>query len=84
VRGVEELGLAQMEAAPMINATDPSPHGYYGPCERCHTISKTVKNTGQLAKDGGDVLVVRAPPIKWGAKPIHGKRGTCTSCHKII
>jgi hypothetical protein len=83
VRGVEELGLAQMEAAPMINATDPSPHGYYGPCERCHAISKTVKNTGQLAKDGGDVLTAQAPPIKWGSKPIHGKRGTCTNCHKI-
>lgn len=84
VRGAEELGLAQMEAAPMINATDPSPHSYYGPCERCHAISKTVKNTGQLAKDGGDVLTAQAPPIKWGAKPIHGKRGTCTNCHKII
>ncbi len=84
VRGFEELGLAQMEAAPMINATDPSPHGYYGPCFRCHAISKTVKNTGQLAKDGGDVLAVKAPPIKWGAKPIHGNRGTCTNCHKLI
>jgi hypothetical protein len=84
VRGAEELGMAQMEAAPMINATDPSPHGYYGPCEKCHAISKTVKNTGQLAKDGGDVLAVQAPAIKWGAKPIHGNRGTCTSCHKII
>jgi len=84
VQGAEELGLAQMEAAPMINATDPSPHGYYGPCERCHAISKTVKNTGQLAKDGGDVLAVKPPPIKWGAKPIHGNRGPCTNCHKII
>ena len=84
VRGTEELGLAQMEAAPMINATDPSPHSYYGPCERCHAISKTAKNTGQLAKDGGDVLAAQAPPIKWGSKPPHGKRGTCTNCHKII
>ena len=84
VRGAEELGLAQMEAAPMINATDASPHTYYGPCEKCHAISKTVKNTGQLAKDGGDVLAAQAPPINWGSKPPHGNRGTCTNCHKII
>ena len=84
VRSTGELGIAQMEAAPMILATDPSPHGYYGPCEKCHAISKTVKNAGQLAKDGGDVLAAKAPPIKWGAKPLHGNRGTCTSCHKII
>jgi hypothetical protein len=84
VRATEELGLAQMEAAPMINATDARPHSYYGPCEKCHAISKTVKNTGQLAKDGGDVLIVHAPPIKWGAVSVHEKRGTCTSCHNII
>lgn len=84
VAGVEELGLAQMEAAPMINATDPSPHPYYGPCDKCHAISKTVKNTGQLAKDGGDTLITQAPAIKWGAKATHRDRGKCTNCHRII
>ena len=80
----EELGLAQMEAAPMINATDPSPHGYYGACEKCHAIAKTVKNTGQMAKDGGDVLTKKAPPIKWGVKAPHGNRGVCVNCHTVI
>lgn len=84
VNGVEELGLAQMEAAPMINATDPSPHAYYGPCDKCHAISKTVKNTGQLAKDGGDILITQAPAIKWGAKATHRDRGKCTNCHRTI
>ncbi len=84
VRGTEEVGLAQMEGAPMINATDTSPHTYRGPCDKCHVISKTVKNTGQLSRDGGDVLAKQAPPIKWGSKPIHGNRGACTNCHKII
>jgi len=80
----EQLGIAQMEAAPMILATDVSPHGYYGPCDRCHTISKTAKNTGQLGKDAGDVLVATAPAIQWGAKAPHRDKGTCTNCHSIL
>ncbi len=84
VYSTEELGVAQMEAAPMIVATDRSPHGYYGPCDRCHTISKTSVNTGQLGKDAGDVLTKVAPPIEMGMKPPHGDRGRCTNCHKII
>ncbi|MBF0465222.1 MAG: magnetochrome domain-containing protein [Nitrospirae bacterium] len=84
IRGNEELGLAQMEAAQMILSTAVSPHGYYGPCDRCHAIAKTAKNTGQLTKDAGDVLAVAAPPIKWGVQAPHRDRGTCTNCHKII
>lgn len=84
VEALDELGIAQMEAAPMILPTDTAPHGYYGPCTKCHAISKTVKNTGQLAKDAGDVLTVVPPPIKWGAKPLHRDRGSCINCHKII
>ncbi len=84
VYGIEELGVAQMEAAPMILATDRSPHGYYGPCDRCHTISMTAVNTGQLGKDQGDVLIKAAPPIKMGMTPRHEDRGRCTNCHRII
>jgi hypothetical protein len=80
----EQLGIAQMEAAPMILPIDVSPHGYYGPCDKCHTISKSAKNTGQLRKDAGDVLTVAAPPIQWGAEATHRNRGTCTNCHTII
>ncbi|WP_420264718.1 magnetochrome domain-containing protein [Candidatus Magnetominusculus dajiuhuensis] len=84
VTAADVLGIAQMEAAPMILPTDTAPHGYYGPCNKCHAISKTAANTGQLAKDAGDVLTITPPPIAWGAKPPHRDRGQCTNCHKII
>lgn len=83
VAGAEELGLAQMEGAPMIRSNATSPHSYYGPCEKCHAITKTARNTGQMAKDGGDILTRTAPPIRWGQKPPHGKRGICTTCHTL-
>ncbi len=79
----EALGVAQMEAAPMILATDKSPHGRYGPCNKCHAISKTPLNAGQLAKDQGDVLTKVAPAIRKGATPPHRNRGTCTLCHVV-
>ncbi len=84
VYGPEALGVAQMEAAPMILATDRSPHSYYGACDRCHSISRTTVNTGQLAKDQGDVLTKVAPFIKMGINPPHEERGRCMNCHKII
>lgn len=84
VYATEALGVAQMEAAPMILATDRSPHGYYGSCDKCHTISRTAVNTGQLGKDQGDVLIKVAPPIQMGMPPPHGDIGRCTNCHKII
>ncbi len=84
VAGTEELGIAQMEAAPMITAAAVSPHGYYGPCDRCHTISKTTSTPGHLAKDQGDVLINEAPPISAGAVRPHRERGDCTNCHTIL
>jgi len=84
VFSTEALGIAQMEAAPMILATDKSPHGRYGPCDQCHTISKTPLNAGQLAKDQGDVLTKVAPTIRKGTLPPHRKRGTCTLCHVVL
>lgn len=84
VFSTEALGMAQMEAAPMILATDKSPHGRYGPCAQCHAISKTPRNAGQLAKDQGDVLTKVAPNIRKGTLPPHRKRGTCTLCHVVL
>ena len=84
VRSTEVLGIAQMEGAPMIRANSASPHSYYGPCEKCHAISKRGRNAGQMAKDGGDILAKTAPPIRWGMKPPHANRGTCTNCHTIL
>ncbi|MCG6533220.1 MAG: hypothetical protein L7F78_00720 [Syntrophales bacterium LBB04] len=84
VFSTEALGIAQMEAAPMILATDKSPHGRYGPCDKCHAISKTPLNSGQLAKDQGDSLTKVAPNIRRGTPPPHRKRGTCTLCHVVL
>ncbi len=84
LQSTDVFGMAQMEAAPMILATDRAPHGYYGPCDKCHTISNTNKNVAHLQKDAGDVLTTTAPVIKWGATAPHMDRGVCINCHKII
>jgi hypothetical protein len=84
ISGAEALGFAQMEAAPMILSTARSPHPYYGPCDRCHTISKGAGNPQHLAKDMGDSLILTAPPIKAGAIAPHRDRGACKKCHQIL
>ena len=96
VFSTEILGMAQMESAPMILATDRSPHGYYGPCDRCHAISrnairsktalnsKNALNPNELLKDAGDSLTKVAPNIRQGTPPPHRKRGTCTLCHVVL
>lgn len=84
VFSTEVLGIAQMEAAPMILATDKSPHGRYGPCDRCHAISRTPLNSNQLAKDQGDSLTKVAPNIRLGTPPPHRNRGICTLCHVVL
>jgi hypothetical protein len=80
----EALGIAQMEAAPMILSTSKSPHGHYGPCDRCHAISRTPLNPNQLPKDQGDSLTKVAPNIRRGTPPSHRNRGTCTLCHVVL
>ncbi len=82
VKWTEELGVAQLEAAQMINPADPSPHGYYGPCDLCHAISKTPTQTVALGINNNQLT--QAPPIKWGAKAVHENRGVCTNCHRLI
>lgn len=84
VSGPEELGVAQMEAAPMILASSRSPHGYYGPCDSCHAISTIPVNTDQLMKDQGDSLAKVAPNIRAGTPPPHRSRGACTKCHIVL
>jgi hypothetical protein len=84
VVATEELGVAQMEGAPMILATARSPHAYYGPCVNCHAISKTANNTNQLAKDMGDALTKIAPNIRRGTPAPHRDRGACGTCHVIL
>jgi len=95
VFSTEVLGIAQMEGAPMIQATDRSPHAYYGPCDKCHVISKnpiktktTVNpnalNPNELLLDAGDNLTKVAPTIRRGTPPPHRPRGTCTLCHVVL
>ena len=84
INSTEELGIAQMEAAPMILATSRAPHGYYGPCDRCHLIAKSRLNVNELAKDMGDSLTKIAPNIRRGTPPPHRNRGTCSTCHVIL
>ena len=94
VFSTEALGIAQMESAPMILATDKSPHGYYGPCDKCHVISSAIRtkttlnpnalNPNELLKDAGDNLTKVAPNIRSGTPPPHRNRGTCTLCHVVL
>jgi membrane-associated protease RseP (regulator of RpoE activity) len=95
VVSTEVLGMAQMESAPMINATDVSPHAYYGACDKCHVISKkpvktkaavnpNALNPGELLLDAGDNLTKVAPTIRRGTQPPHRPRGTCTLCHVVL
>ena len=79
-----ELGLAQVEGAPMILATDRAPHGSYGACDKCHVIAPGRTNPGQMANDLGDVLAKIAPNIKKGTPPPHGNRGACVQCHVLL
>jgi membrane-associated protease RseP (regulator of RpoE activity) len=96
VFSTEVLGIAQMEGAPMILATDRSPHAYYGPCDKCHVISTNAARTkpilnspnalnpNELLKDAGDNLTKVAPNIRIGTPPPHRNRGTCTLCHVVL
>ncbi len=84
ITATDVLGLAQVEGAPMILATDRPPHGYYGPCDKCHSIAPGGTNLNQMAKDMGDVLSRTAPNIKMGTPPPHRDRGTCTHCHVLL
>lgn len=84
INGPDEFGMAQVEGAPMILATDRAPHSYYGPCDKCHSIAPSTTNLNQMARDLGDVLSKTAPNIKKGTPPPHGNRGACSRCHVLL
>ncbi|MBF0370610.1 MAG: PDZ domain-containing protein [Magnetococcales bacterium] len=80
VRGglTPDLGMAQVETAPMILAGDIVPHPYRGPCTNCHPIG----TTGHIVPDP-DGIVLPPPVIKVGARSPHQDRGPCEACHTI-
>ncbi len=82
IRGEPDLGMAQVEGAPMITAGDPRPHSYRGPCTDCHTIG-----TGFELTPDPDLITLPPPPITQavatsGQMP-HRNRGPCVACHVV-
>ncbi|ABK44755.1 conserved hypothetical protein [Magnetococcus marinus MC-1] len=73
------LGLAQVETAPMILPGDIMPHPYRGPCTQCHAIG-----TAGLMMPDPDLIVLPPGPIRAGATMPHRDRGPCGACHAII
>jgi len=74
----DELGFAQLEAAPMILPGSIAPHRYRGPCTDCHAIG----STGHITPDPDFVTLV-PPPISKKAQCPHRYRGECNLCHVI-
>ncbi len=73
------LGNASGETAPMIRSGSRAPHGYMGPCTKCHHIG----SGRNLQVDLGDTLTKTAPPIRAGQASPHQYRGRCSACHTI-
>ena len=75
------LGYANMDAAPPIQPGAISPHKDRGrKCTECHVFMNT---GGQLAVDAGDI-VPNPPAINKGSPCPHENRGQCNFCHRII
>jgi hypothetical protein len=75
------LGYANMDAAPPIQPGAISPHKDRGRmCADCHVFMNT---GGQLAVDAGDI-VPNPPAINKGSPCPHEARGQCNFCHRII
>ncbi|MBF0177244.1 MAG: PDZ domain-containing protein [Magnetococcales bacterium] len=79
VKAENNLGVAQVETAPMILPGDIMPHPYRGPCTQCHAIG----TTGHIVPDP-DGIILPPGPILAGAKSPHRDRGSCAVCHQII
>ncbi|MBF0136222.1 MAG: PDZ domain-containing protein [Magnetococcus sp. DMHC-1] len=79
VKAEENLGLAQVETAPMILPGDIAPHRYRGACTQCHAIG----TTGHIVPDP-DGIVLPPGPILAGVQSPHRDRGACAVCHQII
>ncbi|SCA56625.1 LemA [Candidatus Terasakiella magnetica] len=81
--GQPDLGMAQVEGAPMILPGDPRPHPHRGVCTNCHTVGDGF----ELSPDP-DLVSVPPPHIPHstvvkGIRP-HRDRGPCEACHVII
>lgn len=75
------LGAAMFEAAPPVFPGAIAPHkDKKRPCTDCHLI---MASGGQLAIDAGDLLP-SPPPIAADAIALHGNRGPCQTCHRIV
>ncbi|MEO5366612.1 MAG: PDZ domain-containing protein [Magnetococcus sp. WYHC-3] len=75
----DNLGLAQVETAPMILPGDIMPHAYRGPCTQCHAIGAS----GHIVPDP-DGIILPPGPIQAGAAMPHADRGPCVACHIIL
>ncbi|WP_135075079.1 magnetosome magnetite formation protein MamP [Terasakiella sp. SH-1] len=80
--GQPDLGMAQVEGAPMILPGDPRPHPHRGVCTNCHTVGDGF----ELSPDP-DLVSVPPPVIDHatvvkGIRP-HRDRGPCEACHLI-
>lgn len=82
LRARKEVGMAQMESAPMIEPGDPRPHPDRGPCTRCHTIGD-----GRFTMPDPDLIILPPPAIdpidiQRNNRP-HSDRGPCIACHAV-
>ncbi len=82
MRAGQDLGFAQVEAAPIILPGDVRPHSYRGPCTQCHAIGVGL----ELTPDP-DLITLPPPQIsleaaEQGFSP-HRNRGPCAACHVI-
>ncbi len=82
LRAQLEVGVAQMESAPMILPGDTRPHPERGACTKCHSIGD-----GRFTMPDPDLITLPPPPIKvldvqTNNRP-HNDRGPCVACHQI-
>ena len=83
LRAEPDLGMAQVESAPMIMPGEMRPHPYRGACTNCHTIG-----TGFTLSPDPDRIMLPPPAITKatadrGVSP-HLDRGPCIACHTFI
>ena len=83
MRAGQDLGFAQVEAAPIILPGDVRPHSYRGPCTQCHAIGVGL----ELTPDP-DLITLPPPRIttevaQQELSP-HRNRGPCAACHVIM
>ena len=82
LRADQDLGFAQVEAAPMILPGDGRPHSERGPCTQCHAVG-----VGFELSPDPDLISLPPPPITMDVAnkglSTHRNRGPCLACHVI-